>query len=341
MTSYEEILQGMLALVPSNVDKREGSIIYDALAPCAFFLAEQNFRMENFADLVLPDTAVDAYLDRAVSAYGVTRKAASAAVRKVTTTGEVAIGSRWAINDLIYVVIERLEDLSYAAECETEGEIGNQYSGPLQALSNTTGISAELADIITPGTDTEADEALRERFYQKVRNPATSGNAYHYKQWALEVPGVGDAKVFPLDNGPGTVTVLIVDSDKQADETLEEAVAEHIETVRPIGASVTIDSPEVTAVNVSADILLDGSRTMDEVLSGFKKSLVEYISSLVFVDYRVSYAKVGSVLLGTNGVKDYDNLRLNDLSGNVVIDQKAIPTMGIVSLSEVSAFGVD
>ena len=68
MTAYEEILQRMLDLVPGNVDKREGSIIYDAIAPCAFFLAQQYFKLANFIDLVLPDTALEGYLDRAVSA---------------------------------------------------------------------------------------------------------------------------------------------------------------------------------------------------------------------------------------------------------------------------------
>ena len=56
--TYEEILQTMLDKVPGDVDKREGSIIYDALAPCAFFLAQQNFQLDNFVDLVFPDTAI-------------------------------------------------------------------------------------------------------------------------------------------------------------------------------------------------------------------------------------------------------------------------------------------
>ena len=82
--TYEELLQAMLDRVPSNVDKREGSIIYDALAPCAYFLAQQNFQLENYLDLVFPDTAVGEYLDRAVAAFGVTRKPASAAAVSYT-----------------------------------------------------------------------------------------------------------------------------------------------------------------------------------------------------------------------------------------------------------------
>ena len=84
----------MLNRVSDDVDKREGSIIYDALAPAAYFLADQYFQLENFIDLLLPDTALGEYLDRAVSGYGVTRKEASAAIRKITTSGEIPAGSR-------------------------------------------------------------------------------------------------------------------------------------------------------------------------------------------------------------------------------------------------------
>ena len=61
--TYESILQKMLNMVSDDVDKREGSIIYDALAPAAYFLADQFFQLDNFVDLLLPDTALGEYLD--------------------------------------------------------------------------------------------------------------------------------------------------------------------------------------------------------------------------------------------------------------------------------------
>ena len=67
--TYENILQGMLNRVPDDIDKREGSVIYDALAPAAYFLADQYFQLSNFVDLVFLDTAVGEYLDRAVSVW--------------------------------------------------------------------------------------------------------------------------------------------------------------------------------------------------------------------------------------------------------------------------------
>lgn len=339
--TYEELLRAMLNRVPNNVDKREGSVIYDALAPCAYFLAQQSFQLENYLDLVFPDTAVGEYLDRAVAAFGVTRKPASAAVRKIITTGAVLVGSRWGIESLVYVVTAKITDTEYEAECETLGDIGNQYTGSMQPISNIVEVTAELKDVITAGTDEETDDALRIRFLQKVRLPATSGNAYHYKLWALEVPGIGDAKVFPLDQGPGTVTVLIVDSEKNIDTSLESVVAEYLEAVRPIGANITIDSPSAVAINVSAGITLDGSKTKDDVLQAFRISLNAYLKGLVFADYRVSYARIGSLLLSTEGVQDYDNLTLNGSMANVIIADKAIPVIGTVDFSEVRTYGAD
>ena len=218
--TFEELLQGMLDRVPSDVDKRQGSVIYDALAPAAYFLAQQDFQMQNFIDLVFADTAVGEYLDRCVEAHGLSRKPATSAVRKMTTSAAVPVGSRWGINDLVYKVTEEIGSTEYHVTCGTAGIIGNQYTGELQPLSGVSGVTAVLADVITPGVEEETDTALRDRFYQKVRLPATSGNAYHYKLWALQVPGVGDARVFPLDSGPGTVGVLIVDTDKKINKSL-------------------------------------------------------------------------------------------------------------------------
>lgn len=337
--TYENILQGMLNRVPDDIDKREGSVIYDALAPAAYFLADQYFQLGNFVDLVLPDTALGEYLDRTVSAYGIARKTATAAVRKMITSGAVEIGTRWGISSLVYIVNKALTE--YAVICETNGAIGNQYSGEMQALSAVSGITATLGDIITAGTDEENDDAMRARFYEKVRLPATSGNAYHYQQWALEVPGVGAAKVIPLGDGPGTVTILVVDSDKAVSPTLPGKVAEYIETVRPIGATVSVLSPDVLEINIAANVQLDGSESLEEVKQVFKTELTDFLKNLTFSGKRVSYAKIGNVLLDVPGVSDFDTFTINGVIGNIAVGDRQVPVVGTISLTEVSLSGTD
>ena len=338
--TYENILQGMLNRVPDDIDKREGSVIYDALAPAAYFLADQYFQLGNFVDLVLPDTALGEYLDRTVSAYGIARKTATAAVRKMITSGAVEIGTRWGISSLVYIVNKALTETEYAVICETNGAIGNQYSGEMQALSAVSGITA-LGDIITAGTDEENDDAMRARFYEKVRLPATSGNAYHYQQWALEVPGVGAAKVIPLGDGPGTVTILVVGSDKAVSPTLPGKVAEYIETVRPIGATVSVLSPDVLEINIAANVQLDGSESLEEVKQVFKTELTDFLKNLTFSGKRVSYAKIGNVLLDVPGVSDFDTFTINGVIGNIAVGDRQVPVVGTISLTEVSLSGTD
>lgn len=333
--TYENILADMLSRVSSDVDKREGSIIYDALAPCAYKLAETYFQLNNFIDLVSGDTTVGEYLDRVVADYGITRKAATYAIRKIITTGAVAIGTRWGLNGTVYVINELLSENAYKATCEQLGSVGNIYNGILENIDNVSGITATLTDIISSGEDEETDDNLRSRFYNHVQVPSTSGNADHYKKWALEVPGCGDAKVFPLWNGNGTVKILVVDENMAIDVNLSSTVAAYIETVRPIGATVTVDSPTGKEINITADITLDGSKLLADVVSAFTSEFTAYLKDTVFETYNVSYARIGSILLSTPGISDYSNLLVNAGTSNIVIGDTEMPIAGAVNLTEV------
>ena len=168
--TYENILNDMLSRVPGDVDKREGSIIYDALAPCAYQLAQTYFNLNNFIDLVSGDTAVGEYLDRVVVDYGLTRKPATKAIRGIVTTENLPIGSRWGLNDTSYIVTGNISTNTYKAECEQYGELGNTYTGMLENIDNISGVTATLTDIITSGQDKETDDNLRARFIGRVEN---------------------------------------------------------------------------------------------------------------------------------------------------------------------------
>ena len=333
--TYDKILSDMLSKVTSDVDKREGSVIYDALAPCAYELAQTYYNLNNFLDLVSGDTAVGEYLDRVVADYGITRKAATYAIRKIETTADVNIGTRWGLKSTTYEITELISTNAYLATCEQSGVIGNTYSGTLENIDNISGVTASLTDIITSGTDEEADDNLRKRFYAQVQAPSTSGNANNYKEWALEVGGVGNAKVFPLWNGAGTVKVLVVDSNMSIEDTLPTTVSDYIETVRPIGAAVTVASPASQTIDVTANLTLDGSQTLATIQATFGTTLSEYLKDIIFETYSVSYAKVGSLLLDTTGVKDYDTLLVNNGTANITIGDDEIPTAGTLVLTEV------
>lgn len=332
--TYEVILNDMLDRVTSDVDKREGSVIYDALAPCAYHLAQIYFGLDFWFDLVSGDTAVGEYLDRVVADYGLTpRKAATYAERKIITSGPVDIGTRWSINGTVYTITEILTTNRYKATCGQSGEIGNTYTGALENIDNVSGITATITDIITPGQEEESDENLRARYLLKLQQPATSGNSNHYKQWALEVPGVGDAKIYPLWDGPGTVKVVIVDNDKQpTSSTLIEAAADHIEELRPIGAAVTVVSGTGKQINISASVILASGYSIQAVISAFTEAVTDYFKSIAFSITYVSIAKIGTILLSTDGVIDYSDLQLNNSISNIALAEEEIPVVGSVDM---------
>lgn len=338
--TFETILQRMLDRIPDDMDKREGSIIYDALAPAAMELAQMYVELDVVLRLAFGETSTGEYLDKRTADFGVYRKQATPAVRKgVFTDGNnapfnIPIGSRFRLNDMVYVAIEKITDGQFRMQAETLGSAGNQEFGNLLPIEPIEGLgTAILADVLIPGEDEENDDSLRKRFLQKVREPGTSGNAADYKQWATDVAGVGAAKVTPLWNGPGTVKVTVVNADmRPATTDLVTQVQEYIEQVRPIGASVTVVSATGKSINVSANVVLASGYTLQNVQDAFMKALDEYFKEIAFSMTYVSYAKIGTLLLSTPGVIDYNGLTLNNVTANVALQDNEVPVLGSVVL---------
>jgi len=347
--SYSSILQRMLDSVPDDVDKRPGSVIYDALAPAAMELASVYSSLDVILGNIFAKTADGEYLEAKVADFGLTRNVASSAVRKgmfYDSSGnpfDIPIGSRFSNGGLNYIVISRLTIGQFEISCETAGAVGNQSFGTLLPLDYIPGLSAaSLADVLIPGDDEETDDELRARFLQQVSQPSTSGNKADYMKWALDVDGVGGSEVIPLWNGPGTVKVVIIDSSKQpASIQLIQNVQNYICPISqtgdgqaPVGANVTVAAATAVTINVTASIVLDGSRSLSQINSDFDAALVDYISSLAFAaDPSVKSAKVGALLLNVQGVQDYSNLVLNGNPGNVMIGSGAVAVKGTVTLS--------
>ena len=339
--TFETILGRMLDRIPDDMDKREGSIIYDALAPAAMELAQMYAELDIVLRLAFGETTTGEYLDKRAADFGVYRKKATPAVRKgIFTDGNnvpfnIPIGSRFRLNDTVYVTTEKITDGQFRMRAETLGSVGNKEFGNLLPIEPIEGLgTATLADVLIPGEDEESDESLRKRFLQKAREPGTSGNAADYKRWATEVAGVGAAKVTPLWNGSGTVKVTIVNTDMQpATNELVAQVEEYIEQVRPIGSSVTVASATGKPINVSANVVLASGYTLQNVQDAFAASLDEYFKEIAFSLTYVSYAKIGTLLLNTPGVIDYNGLTVNGGMANVALQDEEVPICGEVSIS--------
>ncbi|MNC13130.1 Baseplate J-like protein [compost metagenome] len=345
--TFEALLERMLDRVPSGLDKREGSIIYDALAPAAAEMAQMYIELDVNNNLYFADTATGEYLERSIAWSGMVRRTASKAELKgrfYNSSDElldIPLGSRFSLDLLHYKAVEKLAPGTYRIESETAGEEGNRYFGTLLPIDYIPELArGEIADLLIPGENAEDDEALRQRYFDSARRPSTSGNKYHYMEWALQIDGVGGARVFPLWDGPKTVKVVIVDAAKRpASELLVSQVQQYIDPVAgqgegqaPVGAVVTVAAAAGKSISVSAKVTLAAGYTLQSVIDAFQVILEKYRKEKAFTASYISQSVIGSLLLDTEGVVDYSGLKLNGGTGNVTLSETEVPLFSNVVL---------
>ena len=308
--SYEEILTRALRNpLLSSYDKREGSVIYNALAPLCLELANLYIKMDIMDEQSYLTKAIGANLDLRVGDYGLTREQATYSKRKVIFKDKdgndvtVPVGSRFSLpsdNSLIYEYIGEvmIDDVATkVVQCLTAGTIGNRYIGailPLQYISNLA--KAEIVDDpYIPADDTETDEELRERAIKFITNVGYGGNIQDYINYVTAIEGVGACKVYPVYKGGGTVLVSIVDSDRRAVspefistvQSKVDPVAGKGYGIAPIGHYVTINTPREVGVRISFNLQLASNVGG---LENVKESIIDNILAY-FKEVRYTYGQ--------------------------------------------------
>lgn len=208
-----------------------------------------------------------------------------------SSRGKVRLTATGALVVEVGAIFRRTDDLEYRAAAggvltgagtmlveviaTTDGLAGNALAeSPLEIISGVEGDALAEVDAggIAGGTDVEDVESFRERILFRKRNPPHSGAAADYVMWAKELAGVTRVFVEPLWSGVGTVRVFPLMDDLYADgipPPVEVArIADHIETLRPAGASVTIEAATPVVVDVEiTNLLPDTTATREAVLT--------------------------------------------------------------------------
>ena len=196
--TYEVLLQRMLERVSSKFDKREGSVIWDTHSPTAIELQNVYIELENIIKEAYGSTATRRFLILRCMERGITPYPASKAVLKGEFTPDYVdvIGKRFSIEDLNYVVTEKIEPGIYKVECESYGTVGNRLFGSLVPIEYIPSLAtAELTELLIPGEDEEDTEELRQRYFKSFDDKAFGGNMQDYLNKVMSIPGVGAVKV--------------------------------------------------------------------------------------------------------------------------------------------------
>lgn len=352
MYDVNTIHSEILGNVSDTYQKTTGYPTYDltrAFAIEALELLEQAGLVEDKLDV---DNLTGDELTRFVDQRkGVERKAATYATCSliVTGTGTITTGDLFESTGGIQFVATETKVIttsgSVIVQSSISGSAGNVGIGSITKIPITiAGIaSVTNSSAAIGGYEEETDNDLRNRYYEALKKPATSGNVYHYHQWAKSVPGVGGAKVFPLWNGDNTVQVVIIDSDMGVAPTeLVELVQDYIdpnisgtgEGQAPIGAYCTVTSATGVHIDVTVTVQLMSGYELPSVTSAVKENISAYLKEIAFEQTYVSYGKIANAVNDTEGVLDYSNLLVNSGTANIEIGAKEVAILGTVTAVE-------
>lgn len=359
-----DVLARMLTLLDDSYDKSEGSRIVDFQVPTAIEVVTLADRLRVVLDWIFAPTSFGEYLTMRAAEHGVDRLGATLATGALVFTGPdgtvipagTTVSTETTGTEIAQVAATDVEVViaggtaTVAATSTAAGAAGNVGANALVLLEDPgalPGVAVTNPDPFILGTDEETDAALLSRYLQRVRNPGSSGNMADYVNWALEVAGVGGAVCIPLADGPGTVTVAIVDMDKRAIPgapltALVEAVQDYIAPggadtgtgKAPVGASVTIEAATEIAIAIEATLVLEDGYVAADVQAQAETIIADYLSSLAFADDNdVRLAKVVTLLVETPGVIDATGVELNGGVLNIEIDPTEVAVPGVYTWS--------
>lgn len=356
----EAVKKRMLAAVRASVDKREGSIIYDAAAPVAIEVELLYAALDWFLKNTFADTADRAHLIERAKERGVIPHAATRAVvkgRYEPASALIGIGARFSCDELNYRVVKTLSAGEVLLECETAGRAGNKQAGALIPIDFNQGLrTAEIVEVTIPAVDEEETETFRERFLASFDLQSYGGNIADYKEKVTAISGVGGVKVYPVWNGGGTVKIVFCTTEnktptaefvKEVQELVDpEPYHQKGVGIAPIGHFVTVKGTTDKAINVGLKITPRHGVDLADVKPAVEQALRDYFAGLnrgwkltqtvtvkrfENVGLVARVAHVESVILDVPGVLDVEGTTLNGEARNLELATDELATLGAVS----------
>lgn len=343
--TFDNILNNLLDRVPDSFDKREGSIIYDALAPAAVELANLYIELDNVLNETFADTASRYYLIKRAKERGLSPEQATYAILRAEFTPtdlEIEIGARFNGDDLNYKVIEKIGDGVYKVQCETAGTVGNGYFGTIIPIDYIQGLeTARIVSNLIPGEDEEETEAFRTRYLASLTSQAYGGNVADYKEKVNSLAGVGGCKVYRASewNGGGSVKIVIINSEfEEPSNDLVDSIQNEIDPetnhgegmgIAPIGHIVSVAGVNVDEVTISTTLEYATGYNWDSIKNQFYEVIDEYFSELNqgwanSDNIVVRISQIESRILEITGIVDISNTLINNQANNYTLDKDSI-----------------
>lgn len=356
--SISEIEKSILDNIPNDYIKDVGTFTRDLTK--AFSI--NSYELEKKVETLFGKLDIANYFGKELEKFvfqrkGLFRKQANSSKGTLNIKGNGII----KIDDLFetesgtrFKSLERKQVINEAnilIEATEAGDKGNVGANTIKYIPITLQGITEVNNLLQTedGYDAETDDSLRDRYLIEIQKPATSGNKYHYMQWAREVIGVGDSRIFPLWKGNNTVQIVIIDDKKlPANSELIERTQNYIDPQgndnstwgtgagqAPIGAYCTISSATAKIINIESTLILKNGYNLEAIKPLIEAEIRTYLKDIAFKRDSVSYAVLSSWILQVEGVQEWTSFTLNSGHTNIFIGEKEVAELGQVILNVV------
>ncbi len=275
--TYETLLDRALSRISSALDKREGSMVMNGVAPSVAELAQLYIGLDFVFNATYTATAPREYLILRGADQNILPKPATRAAFRAEFNIDISEGSRFSCGDLNFEIVEKLDGAhAFRAVCETPGAAANDYSGTLVPIDYIDGLtSAELVELIVPGEDEEDTETYRQRILDSFQSQAFGGNQSDYKEKVSAMPGVGGVKIHPAWNADISPASMIPSDAVRAwydstISTLEKPVRDWLSAVYSAASAKKLTVGGAVRVVVLAS---DHSPPSDELVADIQTAL--------------------------------------------------------------------
>ena len=335
--STDEIHETMLAALPADLDTSEGGHTWNLTRPTALVLAEMcEFVLPEVIKLIFPEWSYGTFLDEHAKGRGITRRAATAAIGKITITGTagavIPAGSLFSTASVngepsvdfkttAAATIPSSGSITVDIQCTQGGIVGNTAANTIVLVgSRINGVTAVTnANATSGGTEEESDASLIERIceFDKSQGESFIGCVADYKRWATSVSGVGDAVIITPTDDSGLIKIILTDANGAAATTaLCNKVYNYIMSpdnpaarLAPVNANLSVVPPDSIAIAIKATVELEPGYTLAGVKAAYLAQIASYLPQAMD-EGEIKYTRLAAALAAVEGANDYSNLQI-------------------------------
>lgn len=292
---------------------------------------------------MMPDTAEAEYLIRHAAIWGVYRRAATKAVGFALFTGvagtvipaqlDLRLPSGGLAITTVAGVLDGAGDATIPVVAVEGGVQGNTAPGAvLPIVSVQAGLDPQMAvldpDGMAGGAEEENDASLLARVLAEIREPAHGGASHDYPRWIQNDFAATKVATVPLWVGPGSVAAVVAMGTALAPRVPIpaelDAMAAHLEVLRPVTAEVYVIPVELLAVPMKMAVVPDSS----PVRAAVEGAALAHFAADANIGTRLALSRLSEAISAASGeYRHYITLPPAD----IVPARQQLPVLGAVT----------